>query len=102
MTECEKFKGRLRDLCEGRGLNGRKNPPAHAVKAFREANGIADPQPEWDVSKPPRGLGDVVKKLTHATGIDKVVEAVAGKKGCGCAKRQADLNAAFPFAGPQP
>jgi hypothetical protein len=52
---------------------------------------------EWDVSQPSRGLGDVVAKITHATGIDKLVKAVTGKKGCGCKKRAAKLNEKFPF-----
>lgn len=103
MTECEKFKGRLRDLCEGHGRDGRPNPPRKYVDAFREQHGIT----EWTVSQPSRGLGDVVKKITHATGIDKAVEYVAekvtGKKGgCGCKNRQNSLNAMVPFTEPQP
>lgn len=108
MNECEQFPGRMKDLCLGMGLDGRPNPQAKYVAAFREQHGIsplivnaATPvadQKAWDVSQPARGLGDVIAKVTHATGIDKVVKAVAGKKGCGCAKRQAALNAAVPFA----
>ncbi len=107
---CEQFPGRLKDLCLGVGLDGRPNPQAKHVAAFREQHGFAPlpartnaatpvaDQKAWDVSQPSRGLGDVIAKVTHATGIDKVVKAVAGKKGCGCAKRQAALNAAVPFA----
>ena len=55
----------------------------------------------WDVSQPPRGLGDVIAKVTHATGLDKAVEFVAkklGKKsGCGCKGRQKKLNELVPF-----
>lgn len=50
----------------------------------------------WNVSQPSRGLGDVVAKVTHATGIDKVVKKVT-KGGCGCAKRQQKLNELLPF-----
>lgn len=36
MADCEKFTGRLRDLCEGRGRDGRPDPPTHAVVAFHK------------------------------------------------------------------
>jgi hypothetical protein len=49
-----------------------------------------------------RGLGDVVAAITKATGIDRLVKAVTGKKGCGCGKRRAALNKMFPFSGSQP
>jgi hypothetical protein len=38
--ECEQFKGRYRDLCEGRGLDGRFTPPQHAVDQFRSSKGL--------------------------------------------------------------
>lgn len=46
-----------------------------------------------------RGLGDVVAKFTHATGIAKGVKYVAGLFGvdCGCTGRQETLNTVFPF-----
>jgi hypothetical protein len=43
-----------------------------------------------------KGLGDTIEKITTATGIKKVVEAVAGKD-CGCSKRRDALNRAFPY-----
>ena len=43
-----------------------------------------------------KGLGDSIEKITTATGIKKVVEAVAGKD-CGCSKRRDALNRAFPY-----
>jgi hypothetical protein len=46
------------------------------------------------------GLGDLVAKVTEATGIKAVVEAVAGKD-CGCAQRQQKLNDLFPFGTPK-
>ena len=57
---------------------------------------------EWDVSKPSRGLGDVVAKITHATGIAQAAEylfptTTASPDGCGCKKRQQKLNEALPF-----
>jgi len=41
-----------------------------------------------------KGLGDVVEKITKATGIKKVVDAVAeaADVDCGCSKRKAALN----------
>lgn len=51
----------------------------------------------WDVSQPCRGLGDVVAKITHTTGIDRVVHAVVGN--CGCSERQAAMNEMFPLKG---
>lgn len=46
-----------------------------------------------------RGLGDSIEKFTKATGIKKVVEAVAKatKKDCGCNNRKDALNRAFPY-----
>ena len=38
-----------------------------------------------------KGLGDTVAKITKATGIDKVVKAVAGED-CGCEERKDFLN----------
>jgi glycosyltransferase involved in cell wall biosynthesis len=38
--ECEKFPGALRDLCEGRGRDGRRAPPQRAVEAFRAKEGL--------------------------------------------------------------
>jgi hypothetical protein len=46
-----------------------------------------------------KGLGDTIEKITTATGIKKVVEAVAKVTGkpCGCSKRKEKLNEAFPY-----
>lgn len=49
---------------------------------------------------PMRGLGDAVAAVTKATGIDTVVRAVTGSRGCGCASRREKLNAALPFKPP--
>lgn len=48
-----------------------------------------------------RGVGDLVAKVTEATGIKAVVEAVAPNGGCGCAQRQQKLNDMFPFGTPK-
>lgn len=47
--------------------------------------------------QPCRGLGDVVARVTRATGIDKLVKRVTGGKDCGCKKRREKLNRAVPF-----
>lgn len=47
-------------------------------------------------SDKPEGLGDVVKSITTATGIDKLVKFVAGED-CGCDERQKKLNEMFSF-----
>ena len=44
-----------------------------------------------------KGLGDTIEKFTKATGIKKIVETVAGKKDCGCGKRQKTINKMFPY-----
>jgi hypothetical protein len=46
-----------------------------------------------------KGLGDTIEKVTKATGIKKVVEAVseATGKDCGCKERRDALNRAFPY-----
>lgn len=51
-------------------------------------------------AKKPEGLGDVVAKVTKATGIDKLVKFVAGED-CGCDERQQILNKWLPFNKPK-
>ena len=46
--------------------------------------------------KKSKGLGDTVEKITEATGIKKVVEAVTDD--CGCQERKEKLNKLFPYA----
>ena len=43
-----------------------------------------------------KGLGDVVEKITEATGIAKVVKTFFGED-CGCGERKDALNKAMPF-----
>ena len=56
MKECSQFPGRLRDLCEGRGLDGRGDPPRYAVEAFRAQQGLwplgSEPYPEGIPRRP--------------------------------------------------
>ena len=50
-------------------------------------------------SEKSKGLGDSVEKFTKATGIKKVAEKIAEKRGkdCGCSKRKDKLNKMFPY-----
>jgi len=56
---------------------------------------------EWDTSQPSRGLGDTIAKFAKYTKIDRpakvVIKAATGNEDCGCSKRQAKLNKAFPY-----
>ena len=102
--ECDKFTDHRRTICRGE----RQNMPVdgkNSVNAYRRLWGLPPlgvTQEEWDVSKPSRGLGDVVAKITHATGIAQAAEylfptTTASPDGCGCKKRQQKLNEALPF-----
>lgn len=44
---------------------------------------------------PARGAGDLVRKVTEATGIHAVVSRISGTD-CGCSKRQEALNRLLP------
>ena len=47
-----------------------------------------------------KGLGDTIAKFTHATGLDKVADAVAkaaGADDCGCNRRRKVLNDLVPY-----
>ena len=48
-----------------------------------------------------KGLGDTIEKITEATGIKKVVKAIAGED-CGCDDRRDLLNSLFPYKKMQP
>jgi hypothetical protein len=45
----------------------------------------------------PKGLGDTIEQITEATGIKKVVKAIAGED-CGCDERRDKLNKIFPYS----
>lgn len=47
-----------------------------------------------------KGLGDVVEKVTEATGIKKAVKFLAGED-CGCDERKEKLNKLFPSRKPE-
>ena len=69
------------------------------VNAYRERHGLPPIQRTTQPAgsqQSARGLGDTIYNLAHATGIDRVVKAVAGD-GCGCEKRRKWLNEAFPY-----
>ena len=43
----------------------------------------------------PKGLGDIIEKITTVTRIKKVVKALPFD--CGCDKRKETLNKMFPY-----
>jgi hypothetical protein len=45
------------------------------------------------------GLGDIIQKVTKATGIEKAVKFIAGED-CGCDARREKLNKLFPIKKP--
>ena len=47
-----------------------------------------------------KGFGDTVAKFTEATGIDKLVNFIAGDD-CKCKERQEKLNKLFPYRTPE-
>jgi hypothetical protein len=54
----------------------------------------------FDPKQPSKGLGDTIAKITHYTGIAKVVEVVTdvlGIEDCGCGRRREKLNESTPY-----
>ena len=49
------------------------------------------------MAKKSKGLGDTIDKITTATGIKKIVKAIAGDD-CGCEERRKWLNKKFKYA----
>jgi hypothetical protein len=76
----------LSEWLAGTTADGKPLPIAK-VNAYRQRHGLPIRS---------RGLGDTIAKITHATGIDRVVKAVTGSD-CGCAKRQQWLNEVVPY-----
>jgi len=78
------------ERCQSQWVNGQ--PPTEPTQAILD---IIQPPPEPQ----PRGLGDTIATITHATGIAQAVEYVSGKLGvdCGCKKRQEALNKLVPY-----
>jgi len=65
-----------------------KEPKDKRTKAWKEWD-------QWKQNfdkKNSIGLGDVVEKVTKATGIKKMVETFTDGKDCGCGKRKEKLN----------
>lgn len=55
---------------------------------------------EFNPKHKSKGVGDTIAKITNATGLDKVADAVAkmaGKEDCGCNRRRKTLNEIFPY-----
>lgn len=62
-------------------------PKDKRTKAYKEWKAKYEAQPA--------GAGDVVEKITKATGIKKVVEAITDN--CGCEERKTRWNQMFPM-----
>lgn len=76
-------------------INTAQEELAKALKA----SGRKDTQAEINRSKRPKGLGDVIEKVTTVTGIKfatRMFSEVTGKD-CGCKKRKELLNKKFPL-----
>jgi len=63
-----------------------------AEKLFKSAS----KKPKTTSRKKSKGLGDTVEKITEATGIKKIVEAITDD--CGCQERKERLNRLFPYS----
>lgn len=99
--ECERFPGRLRDLCEGRPRDGRAAVQMRDAVQFRLSQGLsptppytnADAEhPVWEsppAKKQLRGMGDVIEICLSKIGVKK-------RRGCGCSRRQRLLNKLLP------
>jgi len=108
MRICEQFVGRLRDLCEGAGRDGRPDPTREATDGFRTQYGLIplsdDPQvraaqlaEEADVAAV--AISNPAWNVIPATGPGRELEQIFEqleipyKESCGCAAyaRQMDL-----------
>jgi hypothetical protein len=65
-------------------------PKDKRTKAYKEWKKKFDDMQETN----PKGLGDVIEKITEATGIKKAVKFLAGED-CGCDQRKMKLNQMF-------
>jgi len=108
MTICEQFIGRLRDMCEGTGRDGRAHPTREASDEFRARYGLAplsdDPQvrasqlaEEGDVAvvATPNPTWNAIPATGPGRELEEIFEQmeIAYRESCGCAAyaRQMDL-----------
>ncbi len=69
------------------------------TQEFHEAPSTnPSPKPKRNYNRKPKGLGDTVENVLEATGIAKVVKAIAPD--CGCEERKAALNRLVPYFQP--
>ena len=94
--ECQHLKGRKRDLCEGRGLDGRQNPLQSASDDFRASIGlepitVAEPQAKQIVPRQSRISAPQVSKI--GTRLANIFRDTWGAIPCGnCKEAIAELN----------
>jgi hypothetical protein len=88
-------------LAPCRGPDGRVDTDGDCYRRAIAPPGAppAPAEPRKAKRPPMRGLGDLVKRVTDATGITRAAEAVARVRGkpCNCPQRQAALNRLVPF-----
>lgn len=65
------------------------------TKEYKQWRKFKEEQLERDKNKI-KGVGDVVEKITEATGIKAVVKSLFGED-CGCTERKNDLNELLPI-----
>ena len=65
----------------------------------KQSTGFFKEEGEEDSDSESKGLGDTIAKITKATGIKAVVDAVseATGKDCACEERRGALNQMFPY-----
>ena len=90
MTDCTRYKGRLYDLCTGKGHDGRPDPDPEMAARWRERQLGENPESDTRAF----GLGDAVELVTKITGVKTVVQfysRVTGKP-CNCPGRKKRWN----------
>ncbi len=88
MRDCAKYKGRLRDLCEGVGRNGRPNPSQRAIDAFAAKEKF---MPATAVDQP--AVVKVPDVSSIGTNLAKIFKDEIAAIPCGeCKQRIAKLN----------
>lgn len=67
----------------------------------KRTNVYKEAKKQFDAQNEVTGLGDIVEKITEATGIKKLVKWIAGED-CGCEERKKKLNELFPIRSKTP
>ena len=87
MTECEQYKGRLRDLCAGVGFDGRPNPTQGACDRYRATIGLS-PIVVQRPSQPNHVLAGKKQVSRIGTRVSTYFKSRIGQTPCGWCKSQ--------------